>query len=94
MLKQDQAKQLAQRVNDLWNSQREKLYDIEDFPSLVTLARVILEEEKFDKCSRCGKRKSRFCPYCGKRTCGNCDHDNCLGVYGRRGWRKLGDYDG
>ena len=45
-------------------------------------------------CERCCKPRLHKCPECGQQTCGNCAHGNCNSVRGRRGWRRLGDYDG
>ena len=59
----------------------------------------IKDKVTFEECETCKylqKRnflKNMTCPSCGVLTCG-CSHKNCDIVYGRRGWRQLGVYDG
>lgn len=37
----------------------------------------------------------RTCPECKKRVVEDSDHEKgCMTVWGRRGWRRLGEYDG
>lgn len=39
-------------------------------------------------------KKKYICPECGQDHPDGDSIKNCSYVYGRRGWRKLGDYDG
>lgn len=51
-------------------------------------------------CSKCLREigiHSRFklkCPECGNTSADGDSHSGCDYVYGRRGWRQLGVYDG
>lgn len=40
------------------------------------------------------KRPERTCPKCWQPECEHTDKKRCDMVYGRRGWRQLGVYDG
>lgn len=47
-----------------------------------------------DKTGKKVPRKKFTCPECHKLTDGHKKHGDCDMVMGRRGWRRLGEYDG
>lgn len=70
----------------------------------VELAKAFRDATEADKACplcECGKPGGNICPDCGARVCGDHAHGydpnqisrKYISVMGRRGWRRLGEYD-